>query len=131
MATINKFEDLEIFKLARSLHLQTHQMIVDGKFQNYFRFHDQITSAIASVMNNIAEGFERGSNKEFKLFLAYAKGSCGEFRAQLIQALDRAFINKTEYEQMNNEAQMIISKIQNFIMYLNKTELKGSRHLKE
>jgi four helix bundle protein len=129
MATINRFEELEIFKLARALHLQIHLLISNGRFEKYFRFHDQITSSIASVMNNVAEGFERGSNKEFRLFLAYAKGSCGEFRAQLIQALDRNFIDEMEYLQMNTDAQNIISKIQNFIIYLNKTELKGTRHL--
>jgi four helix bundle protein len=83
MAKIKKFEDIESWKRARSLTKNIYEITATGKFAHDFGLKDQIRRACVSILSNIAEGFERGGDKEFLQFLALAKGSCGEARAQL------------------------------------------------
>ena len=78
-------------------------------------------------MDNIAEGFERGSRAEFILFLGYSKGSCGELRSQLYRMIDRKYISQENFEDLYNRAIIINSKIQKLIMYLQKSTIKGTR----
>lgn len=81
-------------------------------------------------MDNIAEGFERGTKGEFIQFLGYAKGSCGEFRSQLYRALDRNYITKIQFEELVDIAKKVSSKIQAFIKYLQNTSIEGVRKMK-
>jgi four helix bundle protein len=127
MATIKTFEEVESWKLARELCKKTGKLIDNGNFKKSFRLIDQIDGSSGSVMDNIAEGFERGSRKEFILFLGYSKGSCGEFRSQLYRALDRNYINQQEFDELASLAIRTSSLIQKFIEYLNKTEIAGTR----
>ena len=83
MATITKFEDLEIWKLAREQANQIYKLTQDGGFSKDFELKNQINKSSGSVMDNIAEGFERFTNKEFAKFLIISKGSNGEVRSQL------------------------------------------------
>ena len=83
MVKITKFEDIESWKKARRLTKEIYQTTATGGFVRDFGLKDQIRRASVSVLSNIAEGFERGGDKEFLQFLAIAKGSCGEVRAQL------------------------------------------------
>ncbi|MFC4230527.1 four helix bundle protein [Parasediminibacterium paludis] len=78
MATITKFEDLEIWKESRRLSYIIFTFSSNQWFSKDFRFRDQIKAAAGSVMDNIAEGFERSSRLEFINFLSISKGSCGE-----------------------------------------------------
>jgi len=89
MATIKKFEDILSWQKARELNNMIGRIIDQGKFKRSYRLIDQIEGSAGSVMDNIAEGFERSGNKGFLQFLYIAKGSCGEFRSQLYRALDR------------------------------------------
>jgi four helix bundle protein len=78
MATIKRFEDLEIWQEARRLSKEVHVISVESDLRTDFRFRDQIKASSGSVMDNIAEGFERNGNLEFRQFLSIAKGSAGE-----------------------------------------------------
>jgi four helix bundle protein len=127
MATIKTFEDIESWKLARKRCKKTGELIDNRRFKKSFRLIDQIDGSSGSVMDNIAEGFERGTRKEFITFLGYAKGSCGEFRSQLYRALDRSYITQSEFEELSSDAKHTSGLIQKFIEYLNKSEIAGTR----
>lgn len=127
MATIQSFEEIDSWKKAREVCRVLGEYIKQGKFQNNFRLIQQIEGASGSVMDNIAEGFERGSKGEFITFLGYAKGSCGELRSQLYRAADRDYITTEEFDLLKNEVMQISRLLQNFIGYLCKSELPGTR----
>ena len=125
MATIKRFEDILSWQKGRELNRIIGGYIDAGKFKRSFKLIDQIEGSAGSIMDNIAEGFERGGNKEFIQFLYISKGSCGEFRSQLYRALDRKFIEQDEFELLYNLAKEVIVLLQKLIDYLQKTELKG------
>lgn len=127
MSTIKSFEDIESWKLARSLCKKLGELIEAGNFQKCFRLIHQIEGSSGSIMDNIAEGFERGSRGEFIQFLGYAKGSCGELKSQLYRALDRSFLTKNEFDELYNTANHISSLLQRFMSYLLKTDIAGQR----
>ena len=127
MATIKRFEDIESWKLGKELCEKVGSLIDVGKFKKNYRLIDQIEGSSGSIMDNIAEGFERGNRTEFILFLGYAKGSSGEFRSQLYRALNRKYISQEEFDELFDLAVNISGLIQKFIEYLLKTEIAGSR----
>jgi four helix bundle protein len=127
MASVKRFEELVVWQLSRALCKATGGIIAQGQFQNNYRMIAQIEGSSGSIMDNIAEGFERGTKAEFIQFLGYAKGSCGEFRSQLYRALDRNYINETQFNELIEQAISVSSKIQSFIKYLQKTEIGGVR----
>ncbi len=127
MATIKHFEDIEAWKLARELCKEIGMVIDNGSFKKSFRLIHQIEGSSGSIMDNIAEGFERGTRNEFILFLGYSKGSCGEFRSQLYRALDREYLTKETFNNFYIKAVRISAMLQKLIDYLLKTEVKGTR----
>jgi four helix bundle protein len=127
MATIKHFEDIESWKPGNELCSKVGKHIDEGKFKRNYRLIDQIEGSSGSIMDNIAEGFERGTKGEFLLFLGYAKGSSGEFISQLYRALNRAYISQAEFDELYSLATNISGKLQKFIEYLLKTEITGSR----
>ena len=127
MATIARFEDLEIWKEARRLAKEIHVICVETELKTNFRFKDQIKASSGSVMDNIAEGFERNGNLEFRQFLSIAKGSAGETRSQLYRVFDYNYINEDKFNQLKNDFENLSGKINNFISYLNKKDFKGTK----
>ena len=96
---IEQFEDIIAWQKAKIMSVKIYALLKNSKD---FGFRDQICRASVSVMNNIAEGFERKSNNEFKNFLFIAKGSCGEVRSLLHLAIELNYINKEDYAYLNN-----------------------------
>jgi len=125
MATIEKFEDIISWQEARVLNKNVGRLIDEERFKKNFRLIGQIEGSAGSIMDNIAEGFERGGNKEFIQFLYIAKASCGEFRSQLYRALDREYINDIEFESLSIYAKKISMLVQKLIKYLHESEIKG------
>ena len=97
---VSSFEELIAWQKARLLTRSIYQLTSTGKFSKDFGLRDQIRRASVSVMSNIAEGFERGSRKEFHQFLVIAKASCAEVKAQLYVALDAGYIEKETFENI-------------------------------
>ncbi len=89
MSTVSNFEDLEIWQLARQQASDIYQLYSQEPFSKDWELKNQINAASGSVMDNIAEGFERSGNKELSNFLLISKGSNGEVRSQLYRASDR------------------------------------------
>jgi len=127
MATIKRFEDIESWKLASQLCEKLGSLIDAGSLKRNYRLIDQLEGLSGSIMDNIAEGFERGSRQEFILFLGYAKGSCGELRSQLYRALNRKYISKEQFDELYEMAVNISGRLQRFIEYLLKTKIAGIR----
>lgn len=127
MATIKKFEDIEAWQLARKLCDSINKISVETQLNKDFRFRDQINAASGSIMDNIAEGFERGGKLEFLNMLSIAKGSNGEVKSQLYRLLDKKYISKELFEELYKITDDIGSKIGAWINYLNKTEIKGTK----
>lgn len=127
MATIKRFEDLEIWQEARNLSKEIINIAKHTDLKTDFRFKEQIKSSSGSVMDNIAEGFERNGNMEFRQFLSIAKGSAGETRSQVYRLYDNEYIDKEKLDFLVSEYEKLSGKINNFIAYLNKNDFKGTK----
>ncbi|HTL80427.1 MAG TPA: four helix bundle protein [Bacteroidia bacterium] len=129
MATINRFEDIEAWKQARTLcKLFFDTWKADLNFSRDFELLNQMKKSSGSVMDNIAEGFGRGNRKEFIYFLGVSKGSGSEFRSQLYRAMDQGYISKETFDDLYTKSDLISAKTARFIDYLNRTDIRGSRY---
>ena len=128
MATVRNFEDLEVWKLARELSRMIYVLTKQPEFSKDYKFKDQIRASSGSAMDNIAEGFERGSRKEFMQFLTIAKGSAGETRSQLYRAFDQEYITPDEFETTKEMYLSLARMFYALIQHLNETEIKGIRY---
>jgi four helix bundle protein len=118
MATVKQFEDLHVWQEARGLVNEVYKVTKQGAFRRDFSLRDQITRAAVSSMSNIAEGFERGSRREFIQFLNVAKGSTGEVRSQLYVALDQEYVDQKMFEKLRGSALAVSRRLAKFIRYL-------------
>ena len=128
MAKIKKFEDIESWKRARKLTKEVYTVTAQERFSGDFGLRNQIRRAAVSILSNIAEGFERGGDKEFLQFLAIAKGSSGEVRAQLYVALDLEYISSAQFDALAQAATEISQLLSGFMKYLRESTLRGSRY---
>jgi four helix bundle protein len=115
---IERFEDIEAWRLARELVQVIYQLTRESSFQQDFGLTDQIRRAAGSVMHNIAEGFDAGSDAEFIRFLRYAQRSASEVQSQLYVAMDQGYITDDQFEQIYSIAVSTKAKIGGFIAYL-------------
>ena len=127
MATITKFEDLEIWQEARKLAKEIYIISKETDLKTDFRLKEQIKASSGSVMDNIAEGFERDGNIELRQFLSIAKGSAGESRSQIYRLYDYEYISVEKFEDLKTKYENLSGKIKNFITYLNKKDFKGHK----
>jgi len=127
MAKVERFEDLEIWQLAREIWNKVHQIFETTSLGNNYALRNQMDKSSGSIMDNISEGFECNGNREFIQFLSIAKASCGELRSQLYRVLDRNHIDEDSFELLAEMVLLESKKISAFINYLSRSEYKGSK----
>ena len=127
MARIQRFEDLEAWKISREFTKEVYQLSKNDLFIRDFGLRDQIRRASVWIMSNIAEGFERDGDKEFVNFLSIAKGSAGEVRSQLYVALDQNYISESEFNFLYGKTLENSRVISGLINYLKQSDLKGRK----
>jgi four helix bundle protein len=127
MATIQKFEDLRLWQKARTVSEKVYTLTFSDPIHSDFRFKDQIRGSVGSIMDNIAEGFERGSKLEFINALTTAKGEAGELKSQLYRGLDNKYFSSNEFEELYCLTDEITKMITGLINYLNRTKFKGQK----
>lgn len=121
------FEDLVVWQKARELVKKVYELTKGKEFSKDFSLVDQLRRAAVSVLSNITEGFERGSNVEFIQFLYMAKGSCGEVRAQLYVARDQGYVASEDFDSLKGLTRQVAGMLGNLIEYLKGSELKGTK----
>lgn len=121
MATVKRFEDLECWQEARKFVQLIYSLSKGNSFSKDFRLVSQITNSAVSSMANIAGGFHRKSNKDFMKFLDYSRSSIAETISHAYVALDQNYISENEMEKVNQQANIVWKKVNNFITYLSKT----------
>lgn len=126
--TIKSFEELNVWQNARDLIKLIYNFTKKDKFSKDYSLIDQIRRASVSIMSNIAEGFERGSNKEFIQFLYIAKGSCGEVRSQLYVAFDQQYISEEYSSKAKQECEKLSAMVSNLIRYLGTKDARRQKH---
>jgi four helix bundle protein len=128
MATVKKFEELQVWQKARQLNDDLYRRLFSGSFGHDFGLIAQLNRAGGSVMDNIAEGFEREGKQEFIQFLSYAKASAGEVRSQLYRARDRNYISDEEFTSLVLSVEEISKMISAFMKYLKKADVSGLKY---
>ncbi len=128
MATWVTFEDIEAWQLSRVFCQDIYRLIKETELAKDFRLKDQINGSSGSTMDNIAEGYERGGNKEFIQFLSIAKASIGESRSQLYRIFDRGYIDENSFKDLSNKTRIISMKISKLIGYLKSSSFKGVKY---
>lgn len=127
MARIEKFEDIEAWKMAREVTKLIYEVSSNEKFCRDFALVNQIRRASISILSNVAEDFERSGNKEFLQFLAVAKGSCGEVRAQFYVAFDQKYIDESKFREIADKLSETSRLIAGFMKYLQQSEMRGNK----
>lgn len=125
MATINRFEDLEIWQFSRILYGKISTITDKLREKKEFRFAEQMKSSAGSIMDNISEGLERSSRLELLNSLCISKGEGGELKSQLYRCLDDKYISQEEFSNLYTEVDITCKKIAAFIQYLNASSTKG------
>jgi four helix bundle protein len=125
---VSRFEDLEIWKLARELYKFVFEITSREPFCKDYKFRDQMRDSSGSVSDNIAEGFGRGGNKEFIQFLSVSMGSCSETRNQSYRAFDSKYITQEELDKLLEQTDLLLRKTANLIKSLKASDHKGVKY---
>lgn len=119
---IEKFEDLEIWKLSLKVVESIYKLVSKESFKRDFGIKDQLTRAAVSINSNIAEGFEKNNNNEFVRYLKISKGSTGELKSQLLVCKKINYIDETEYKNIESNIESLRNQLARFINYLEKNK---------
>jgi four helix bundle protein len=125
MATIENFEDLEVWQISMDLCTEVYRITNSQLFSKDFGLKDQIRRAAVSVPSNISEGYERNGKNQFLYFLSIAKGSCGEVRTQLQIAYELNYLFKDEFVVLKQKCESTRRQLAGFMKYLN--SYKGNK----
>ena len=128
MAHYKSFEDLEIWLRARVICNEVYNLYLVSDLQKDYGLWNQINKSTGSIMDNIAEGFDRDGNKEFIQFLSIAKASCGESKSQLYRCLDRKYIDQDQFNGLAVKMEDCKAQIAGFMRYLKNSERKGNKY---
>jgi len=131
MASIEKFEDLEIWQRARIICQKVEELFQTTGVGKNFRLRNQMEGSSGSIMDNIAEGFDRDGNREFHNFLSISKGSTGELKSQVYRSYDKSLITESQQNELLELCDIQKNKIGAFMYYVRKTEFKGQKFKKE
>lgn len=123
MGGIERFEDIEAWKAARELTKQIYSVSKEGQFSRDYGLQDQIQKATTSIMANIAEGFDGGSDREFIRFLGYSMRSASEVQSHLYVALDQRYIDEKEFTALYEKTVTVKSLVRGFIRYLRSEQM--------
>lgn len=126
MATAERFEDLDVWAKARRLTKVIYEVTEKSEFARDYGLRDQLRRAAVSVMSNVAEGFERQGDKEFRHFLSLAKGSAGEVRSHLFVALDVGMIEDEQIQYLQKQSEELSRMLSGLIWYLQKSDAEKS-----
>lgn len=127
MDKIERFEDILAWQKAREMTKQVYARAKTGPFAKDFGLRDQIQRASVSTMANIAEGYERGGDREFVQFLSHSKGSCAEVKSHLYVALDQQYITQIRFNDLYGRADEISKLIGGFMSYLRQSQVGGHK----
>lgn len=127
MNKIERFEDIVAWQKARELTRQVYGCSKIGEFARDFGLRDQVQRAAVSTMANIAEGFERGGDKEFIQFLSHSKGSSGEVKSHLYVAWDQHYVTAEQFKQLYGQADEVSRLVAGFMGYLQQSAVRGHK----
>jgi len=128
MATFKRFEDIEAWKLARILSDDIYKLVKSRVFDDDKRLRSQMNGSSGSIMDNIAEGFARGGNAEFKQYLWISKGSSAELRSQLYRCKDRGWVDSDKFNDMYKRADTIEKMIEGLVKHIKASNKKGRKY---
>ena len=126
---INRFGDLEIWQEARELCMVVYEITSTGPFSKDYKFRDQMRASSGSSTDNIAEGFDRGGNKEFYQFLSVSRGSAGEVRSQSYRAFDNKYITEEKLNELLERTDSLSRKTYNLMQHLKNFDIKGLKYM--
>jgi len=128
MTTIKRFEDLDVWKKARNLSKDIFARINSGKLISDYPLRDQMRRSSGSIMDNIAEGFERNGTKEFRQFLSIAKGSTRELKSQLYRCLNQNYFNQSAFLALYTKTDEVSKMISGLMIYLKNSIKRGIKY---
>ena len=130
MGKIEKFEDLEVWQLSREIYADLEELFTTTALGKRYALLNQMDRCSGSIMDNIAEGFRRGGNLEFRNFLGFSRGSCTELKSQLYRSLDKKLITADQFKDLAEKCDKENAKLGTFIKYLSNTEFRGTKFKK-
>ena len=130
MGKVEKFEDLEVWQLARNICKIVDKLLNETSLGRNYALANQMERSSGSIMDNIAEGFGRGGNAEFHNFLSFSKGSTSELKSQCYRSKDKNLMKDSDFELLITECCKLENKLGAFMFYLRKSDLKGIKFKK-